>query len=196
MTETVLMRAREITGRPVVTLDTAEAVAEVKDVVIAHPSASLVGFTLNKRGFLGSPLKEVLPWGAVRALGRDAVMIDSAGALAASDPGIDEAVSARADRDVIGATVMTDGGTALGEVVDVVVEVGDTADVVGFEVHGPRVERDRSAATLLIPVGDTIAVSGATLMVPAATEGFVRDDLSGFGSAVADFRARLSQDGA
>lgn len=188
---TVLMRAREVTGRPVVTLDGAEAVAEVKDVVISHPTSSVVGFTLNKRGFLGSPLKEVLPWTAVRALGRDAVMIDGAAALVAGDAAIDEAVAAGRDRDVIGATVMTDGGTALGTVVDVIVEIDAGADIVGFEVHGPEVERGQGSATLLIPVDDTIAVSGSTLMVPAATEGFVRDDLSGFGSAVADFRARL-----
>lgn len=189
----VLMRAREITGRPVVTRDGGEAVAEVKDVVIAHGSASLVGFTLNKRGFLGSPLKEVLPWSAVGALGRDAVMIDGGGALVASDPVMDAASAEARERDVIGATVMTDAGTALGTVVDVIVEVGDDASIVGFEVDGPDVERDRTAATLLIPVDDTIAVSGTTLMVPAATEQFVHDDLSGFGSAVADFRARLKE---
>ncbi|WP_217921215.1 PRC-barrel domain-containing protein [Miltoncostaea oceani] len=188
----VLMRAREITGRPVVTRDGGEAIAEVKDVVIAHGSASLVGFTLNKRGFLGSPLKEVLPWSAVGALGRDAVMIDG-GALVASDPVMDAASAEARERDVIGATVMTDAGTALGTVVDVIVEVGDDASIVGFEVDGPDVARDRTAATLLIPVDDTIAVSGTTLMVPAATEQFVHDDLSGFGSAVADFRARLKE---
>ncbi len=189
----VLMRAREITGRAVVTRDGGEAVAEVKDVVIAHGSASLVGFTLNKRGFLGSPLKEVLPWSAVGALGRDAVMIDG-GALVASDPVMDAASAEARERDVIGATVMTDAGTALGTVVDVIVEVGGgDASIVGFEVDGPDVERDRTAATLLIPVDDTIAVSGTTLMVPAATEQFVHDDLSGFGSAVADFRARLKE---
>ena len=42
------MRAREIGGRPVVTLDAAEAVAEVKDVLFSHASTSVVGFTLNK----------------------------------------------------------------------------------------------------------------------------------------------------
>ena len=185
------MRAHEITGRPVVTLDGAEAIAEVKDVVISHASAAVVGFTLNKRGFLGSPLKEVLPWSNLRALGRDAVIVDDPSALTSSDPRIDEAVAEGRDRDVIGATVMTDAGTALGTVVDVIVEVGEKAGIVGFEVHGPEVERDRPAATLLIPVDDTIAVSGSTLMVPAETEQFVRDDLSGFGSAVEDFRARL-----
>ena len=48
----VLMRSGEIRGRPVVTQDTAEDVAEVKDVVLSYATAGLVGFTLNRRGFL------------------------------------------------------------------------------------------------------------------------------------------------
>jgi len=191
----VLMRAREITGRPVVALSSADAVAEVKDVVISHPSAAVVGFTLNKRGFLGSPLKEVLPWGRLGSLGRDALMIDDPAALTAQDAAIDEARAEGRDRDVIGATVMTDAGKALGTVVDVILEVDGDARIVGYEVHGPDVRRDADAATLLIPVGEAIAVSGETLMVPAEVEGFVRDDLSGFGSAVADYRARLAGEG-
>ena len=190
----VLMRAREITGRPVVAVSSGDAVAEVKDVVISHPSASVVGFTLNKRGFLGSPMREVLPWERLGALGRDALMIDDPGRLTAQDAAIDEARAEGRDRDVIGATVMTDAGKALGTVVDVILEVGGDARIVGYEVHGPDVQRDKDAATLLIPVGETIAVSGETLMVPAEVEGFVRDDLSGFGSAVADYRARLAED--
>lgn len=188
---TILMRAREITGRPVVTLDSAEDVAEVKDVVFDHANASLVGFTLNKRGFLGSPMREVLPWSRVAALGPDAVMVHGGSALGTGDGAMEGA--AAHDRDVIGATVMTDAGAALGTVVDVVLEVGDDARVVGFEVDGPAVERDRKAATLLIPVDDTLAVSGETLMVPAAAQEFVQDDLSGFGSAVTAFRARLRE---
>ena len=46
----VLMRAREISGRPVVTLDAAEDVAEVKDVLFSYASTRVVGFTLNRRG--------------------------------------------------------------------------------------------------------------------------------------------------
>jgi len=190
------MRAREIGGRPVVTLDSAEDVAEVKDVVFSYGTASVVGFTLNKRGFLGSPMKEQLPWSRVAALGRDAVMVESRAALGAGDEAMSEAAAASGDRDVIGATVMTDGGASLGTVEDVIVQVGDgTPRVVGFEVHGPDVERDRRAATLLIPVDDTLSVSGETLMVPAAAEEFVRDDLSGFGSAVEEFRRRLDAEG-
>jgi uncharacterized protein YrrD len=179
----VLMRSREIRGRPVVTLDTAEDVAEVKDVVLSYATAGLVGFTLNKRGYLGSPLKEVLPWSRVASLGRDAVMIADAGALGADDTAMASAGEA-GQPDVIGVTVMTDDGTRLGAVADVILEIGETADVIGFEVEGPEVR-------LLLPIDDTIAVSADALMVPAAARDFVRDDLSGFGAAVADFRARL-----
>jgi uncharacterized protein YrrD len=187
----VLMRAREVIGRPVVTLDGAEAVAEVKDVLFSHANAAVVGFTLNRRGFLSSTQKDVLPWLRVAALGRDAVMVESAEAIGAGDQVMEAAGSGGGD--VIGAKVITDAGKELGEVVDVIIEVDGEAAVVGFEMHGPAVERDRKRATLLIPVGDTFAVSGQALMVPAAAEEFVRDDLSGFGSAVEGFRTRLRE---
>ena len=177
------MRASEVFGRPVVTLDTAEDVAEVKDVVFSHADAAVVGFTLNKRGRFAGPLKTVLPWSRVAALGRDAVMISNRDALGEPDEPMATASDSE-DRNIVGTTVMTDAGKALGEVTDLVVEVGEVADVVGFEIAG-------EARGRLIPVGDTIAVSGETLLVPAAAEEFLHDDLSGFGSAVEAFRARL-----
>lgn len=179
----LLLRARELFGRAVVTLDTAEDLAEIKDVVFNHAAATVVGFTLNKRGRFAGPLKVVLPWSRVSALGRDAVMVADRGALGGADDAMSAAGEAR-DRNVVGTTVMTDAGKALGKVSDLVVEVDGDARVVGFEVHGDR-------PGMLIPVGDTIAVSGQTLMVPAAAEDFLHDDLSGFGSAVQAFRDRL-----
>ena len=80
----------------------------------------------------------------------------------------------------------------MGKVTDVIIETGVTAEIVGYEVaasetlatHGEHV---------LIPLPDTIAVSGEHLMVPAAALEFVSHDLSGFGAAVQDFRAKLRQ---
>lgn len=185
------MRAREVHGRPVVTLDTADDVAEVKDVVFDYDRALVVGLTLNKRGRLSSPLASVLPWSRVAALGRDAVMIADESALVEADETMRAAGNGRGD--VIGATVMTESGKELGTVVDLVVSVDSQARVIGFEIDGPGVERDRSSATLLIPAADTIAVSGQALILPEAAEEFVGNDLAGFASAVAEFRRRLSE---
>lgn len=186
----LVMRAGEIAGRPVVTLDTAEDIAEVKDVVFSHDHGYLVGFTLNKRGWLSGPMKEALDWSEVQALGPDAVMVADADALAVPDTEGDAAGDAE---DVVGGRVITDSGRELGNVTDLVLEVDEQARVVGYEIGGPTVEEGPGGDRRYIPLPETFAVSSSALIVPASVTGFIRDDLSGFGSAVDEFRAQLEQ---
>jgi len=185
----MLMRATEIEGRPVVTL-AGERVGDVKDVVFDSSKGRLLGFTLRGHGFFSRARKDALAWSAVRSLGRDAVMIAGDDALAGDEALVAEGIPD--DRNVLGNQVLTDAGTDVGRVVDVIVETGVAAEIVGYEVaasealgtHGEHV---------LIPLPDTVAVSGRHLMVPAAALEFVSHDLSGFGAAVEDFRAKLRQ---
>lgn len=44
---------------------------------------------------------------------------------------------------------------------------------------------------VLVPLPDTLAVSGEALMVPDSAAEFVSEDLAGFGAAVETFRSRL-----
>jgi uncharacterized protein YrrD len=192
----VLMRATEIMRRPVVTL-AGEDVAEIKDVVYAGRRGEIAGFTLNGRGIFAGPLKRALPWSGVHGLGRDAVMIADEGVLEDRD-----AVLARsqlnaggATGNVLGSRVLTDTGVDLGQVTEVIVEVGATADVVGYEIDSSdALGPDRRK--VLIPLPDVFAASVEALIVPAAAVDFVSDDLSGFGAAVDEFRARLRASGA
>ena len=87
----LLMRATEITKRPVVTLE-GEDVAQIKDIVYADSGGRVGGFTLNGRGFLSATLKTALAWEAVVGLGPDAVMIRDEGALTDRDAFITEIV--------------------------------------------------------------------------------------------------------
>ncbi|MGH9183891.1 MAG: PRC-barrel domain-containing protein [Acidimicrobiales bacterium] len=189
----LLLLATEVIGLPVVTIDGGEDVAEVKDVVYGTADAALLGFTLNRRGYLGAPLRQVLAWRQVAALGRHAVMVDSAGALAEPDEelGGEVAAARAADRDVLGAEVLTDAGARLGEVTDVVLLVGDRPEVVGYRIGGSEVLAPRQGRHLFIPLPQTLAVSGQALMVPAAAREFVTDDLAGMGAAVEAFREHL-----
>ena len=188
---TLLVRATSLIGRPVVTL-AGDDVAEVKDVVFRTSAARLLGFTLNGRGFLAKPLREALPWSGVHAVGRDAVMIRGPEVFQAADDVL-AGVSA-VDRNVIGDRVLTDEGTELGEVTDVVVALGAVAEIVGYEIAAADHLPQRGGRHLYIPLPDTLAVSGETLVVPAAATAYIRDDLSGFGAAVDDFRASLSKE--
>lgn len=186
----LVMRAGEIATRPVVTLDSGEDVAEVRDVVFSHDNGYLVGFTLNKRGWLSGPLKQSLDWSGVHALGPDAVMITSRDALTTPDA---EVAAAGDGEDVVGGRVITDGGRELGIVTDLVLEVDDEARVVGYEIGGAVVEERAGADQRYIPLPETFAVSSSALIVPASVTAFIRDDLSGFGGAVDDFRAQLER---
>ena len=63
-------------------------------------------------------------------------------------------------------------------------------------VHGavnrPLVEAlGRAGHKVLIPLPDTISVSGEALIVPAAASEFVSDNLADFGASIEAFRARV-----
>jgi sporulation protein YlmC with PRC-barrel domain len=90
-----------------------------------------------------------------------------------------------AERDVTGNEVLTEGGTSLGQVRDVVVVVGSKGEVVGYEIE------TASGQTGYIPLPAQWAVSGSAIVVPEATKEFVKDDLVGLGAAVDEFRSRL-----
>lgn len=188
------MRTSEIQQRPVVTM-AGEDVAQIKDIVYSSGGGAVGGFTLAGRGRFAGPLKEGLVWASVVALGSDAVMIEDESIMEPIQRVLDASATAGGSGgNVLGSRVLTDDGTDLGSVIDVIIQVaegrGDQCDVVGYEVeaaesvgtHGTRV---------LIPLPDTLAVSGEHLIVPATAKDFVGHDLAGFGAAVAAFRAQL-----
>lgn len=184
-----LLRARELTGRPVVTLG-GEFVGEIKDVVFERSGGSIAGFTLRNPRLFSRARKDSLPWEGVHGVGRDAVMIP--------DPDIMIPTKELAPRkqarkaDVLRDRVLTDNGRDLGTVIDVVLQGGTDLEVVGYELEASEA-LGTAGRRVLIPLPDTVAVSGENLIVPAAATEFVSEDLAGFGAAVDEFRDRLRQ---
>jgi uncharacterized protein YrrD len=167
--------------------------AEVRDVVYQGETGSLVGFTLNKRSWFGGQLPEVLPVGSIHAIGADAVMIEDPAAFVAPADAPKEIVDASLDRNVINSTVLTESGTSLGVVTDVIVAVGRHVRAVGYEVTDTGKASGRHATSRFVPLPEQIAVSGEALVVPDEVDRFIQDDLAGFGAAVSDYRAQLHE---
>lgn len=183
---TRLLRATSLIGRPVVTLD-GESSLEIKDIVFDRSAGDILGFTLRKHGFLGSPVKEQLSWSDVHGLGPDAVIVPS------DDVFSTESSLAESGGDVIGDRVITENGTDLGEVIEVIISSGRSADVVGFEIEPAEGLQDGDGHNVFIPLPDTVALSGDNVIVPDSAKAYIRDDLSGFGGAVSDFRSQLGR---
>lgn len=186
----LLLRARELTGRPVVTLD-GELVAEIKDIVFERAGGAIAGFTLRNPGLFSRSRKDSLPWDGVHGVGRDAVMVPDETVLLPAKELAPRKQARKAD--VLNDRVLTDSGRDLGRVVDVVLQAGTGLEVVGYEVEASEA-LGTAGRRVLIPLPDTVAVSGENLIVPAAATEFVSEDLAGFGAAVDAFRARLRED--
>ena len=183
---TRVVRARDLLTQPVVTLQ-GDDVAEVRDVVYDSEHGKLLGFTLNKRAFFGGKLRERLPIGSVHSIGKDAIMVRSDDDLVDAKDAPDAVAAASPDRNVIGDAVLTERGTQLGEVTDVILALGEHARAVGYEIKAD----DR---TVYIPLPEQHAISGAALIVPDEVDTFVHDDLAGFGASVPDYRAQLQEE--
>jgi uncharacterized protein YrrD len=188
-TPALLLRASELAGRPVVTLS-GELVAEIKDIIFERSGGRIAGFTLRNPGLFSRARKDSLPWGSVHGVGRDAVMVPDETVLIAAKELVPRKQARKAD--VLEDRVLTDNGRDLGRVVDVVLHSGTSLDVVGYEVAASEA-LGTAGRRVLIPLPDTMAVSGENLIVPAAATEFVSEDLAGFGAAVDAFRARLRE---
>jgi uncharacterized protein YrrD len=186
----LLLRGTDLHGMPVVDIDAGDALAEIKDVVYRPDGGALLGFTLNKRGFFSGPMKSVLAYADVAAIGRDAVMVAGASAVAEGGERLSEVVDDAAGRNVLGDDVLTDGGKRLGKVIDVILEV-NSGEIVGYELTGDEALQAHAGRPMLVPIPATLAVSGTVLMVPESVEAFIRDDLTGFGAAVDEFRDEI-----
>lgn len=179
-----LIRASAVIGLPVVSIQSGEDVAEIRDVVYDGETHRLVGFTLNKRGFLAGRLKAVLAAGSLAAIGPDSVMIESESAIA--DESGSQATLQNLDdaRPVLGNRVLSADGTDLGEVVEVILSTGDRPEAVGYELKSPS-----HSDTSFVPISAQLALSGENVVVPIEATRFIRGDFAGFGAAVASYRS-------
>src|ERR1019366_8536382 len=181
----LLVTGSAIRGLPGVTISGGEDVAEGRDVIYSPEAGRVVGLTLNKRGFLAGRCREVLPAETIHAIGRDAVMVDDETSLILPEDASAHAGHPPAGRDVTAQEVLTEKGTSLGKVRDLVVLVGSNGEVVGYEID------TAAGGTGYIPLPAPLAVSGSALGGPEATKEFVEDDPGGVGAAVDEFRSRL-----
>ncbi len=150
---------------------------------------------LAGRGLFSGPLKQALAWSSVMALGPDAVMIRDEDVLTSTTEVLDEsAASGGSGGNVLGSDVLTDAGSLLGVVSDVILEVSHRAaqacDVVGYEVAASE-SLGPHGGKVFVPLPDTLAASGAHLIVPDSAKGFLAHDLAGLSAAVEAFRHQL-----
>jgi uncharacterized protein YrrD len=112
-------------------------------------------------------------------------MVHDESSLVAPQDAPNEVGHPATERNVIGDDILTEGGTSLGKVADLILLVGSSGEVVGYQID--KIGGGRG----YIPLPAQLSVSGVALVVPNITEEFVQEDLVGLGAAVDEFRARM-----
>ena len=173
---TTILRASDVVGLPVVTLDSGEDVAEIRDVVYDAGRHQLLGFTLNKRGFLAGRLKTMLSASALHAVGKDAVTIPTQSAIAHSEA---DGTAASETVNVIGNKVLTAEGTMLGTVDGVILRSGTKPEAVGYEI-----KPEEDGPNVFVPISAQMALSNDNLLLPSESSALLRNDLNAFAGVV------------
>lgn len=180
-----LIKASDLAGLPVVTIDSGEDIAEIKDVVFDGTQHRLIGFTLNKRGWFRGTLRQDLPADSIAAIGPDAVMVVTEANLQEPSASPAALTGDALTHDVAGDRVIAADGTDLGEVTGVILSTGPTPTAVGYQIE------TADGAERFVPITAQLALSDTNLLIPAEATAFIRNDLAGFGAAIDEYRAIL-----
>ena len=97
--------------------------------------------------------------------------------------GLEPLLDPASDLPVIGVRVLTSDGVDLGTVAAVILTTGDSPKAVGYEIEAPA-HHD----SLFVPISAQLQLSDGNLMLPAEATDFIRNDLAGFGAAIASYR--------
>ena len=162
-----MRKGHSITGLQVLALDNAADMGDVLDLIFDHDADECLGILLREQSMFHAA--QIVPWNAIRAIGKDAVMIDSE--LAAIAPGDDPRLRAVMERDthLSGTKLLTETGDEIGSFSDVYLDE-NTGRVVGYETSGGLVS-DTMSGKRYIPAEKTgdLHVGDDVLMVAPQT---------------------------
>ena len=160
-------RLTELTGMPVITRVTGKKIGNVKDVLFDPESGKLDAVTVESSGFFSRKRRFIL-MGDIRSLGEDAIMLEDTRALKKPDGAPKEQRIVDEGFPLMGKMVITEDGTNLGNVSDVIIDPDDgTARM--YEVSGGTFH-DVGTGRRVFPIPRALVVGRDALIVPNATK--------------------------
>ncbi|HEX2577963.1 MAG TPA: PRC-barrel domain-containing protein [Aquihabitans sp.] len=141
------VKATDLEHRSVMDISAAVTVGRVERLVVDPASAQVAGIVLGK----ADGPETFLPWASIKAVGADAITIESRAALRAPSGPLEER-GAAGDLEPIGKRVLTEAGDEIGVLGDLLID-GDSGRVLKLGVGERAIE-----GSSLLGVGDYAAV--------------------------------------
>lgn len=169
-------RLSQLSGMPVITLETGKRLGRARDVLFDPASGKLDAITLEEPGFFGANRGFILAQD-IRSMSKDAIMIDSARLVKRVRNAPSEQAIVSKGVPLIGKTVVTEEGTILGTLSDVLInpECGCAEE---YEVSSGTLQ-DMQVGRRSFPVPKALVVGRDALVVPNYIEGEMREQPPG-----------------
>jgi len=164
-----MRKGHSILGLQVISQESAKSLGKVLDLVFDHDADECLGLVLKERGFLGIGSSQVVPWGEILSIGKDAVMVRNEDSVV--NPADHARLQEVMDRDahLSGTRIVTDDGRDIGTFAEIYVDE-TTGKTVGYEVSGGFIS-DTMSGKRYIPtehteelrVGEDVLLAAPTL---------------------------------
>ncbi|WP_424952721.1 PRC-barrel domain-containing protein [Deinococcus sp.] len=155
-------RGKEVIGKKIAAL-TGEVHADVvRDLIFDPHGQRLLGLLVDEGGWFHAA--RVIPFGGVRSIGEDAVMVDSLSAVVSAQevPGMAEVLSG--NQKLIGTPLMTTEGEDLGTLADLYFDEA-SGHVTGYDMSG-GVFADLSGGRSFVPAASELMLGKDVALVP------------------------------
>lgn len=159
-----MIKGKDILGRHIVAIDSGQRIDSVHDLIFDHQANEVLGLLVDEGGWFRAA--KVVPFEMIRAIGEDAIMIDSADHVTTTrdDDRLADVLDSKIS--LIGMTLLTTDGQDLGKIADVYFD-GETGKVEGYEATG-GVFADLSNGRTFVPAPENVQIGEHAAIVPVS----------------------------
>jgi uncharacterized protein YrrD len=184
-----MRKGKDIVGKPVVAYDSGEKIETVVDLIFDQYDNRLLGFLIDEGGWFSNA--KILPLNLVKAIGVDAVIIQSKEAISLASTHI--AINKILENNNIlnGTRIMTTDGRDLGTLIDFYFDE-TTGAVEGYEASG-GLFADAYSGRSFVPAPHTLKIGEDVAFVPAETAALMEEQVGGIKAAIQNASDKIQE---
>jgi uncharacterized protein YrrD len=184
-----MRKGKDIVGKPVVAYDSGEKVETIVDLIFDQYDNRLLGFLIDEGGWFSNA--KILPLNLVKAIGVDAVIIQSKEAIALASDYAEINKILENNNILNGTRIMTTDGRDLGTLIDFYFDE-QTGAVEGYEASG-GLFADAYSGRSFVPAPQTLKIGEDVAFVPAETAALMEEQVGGLKAAMQNAGEKIQE---
>jgi uncharacterized protein YrrD len=184
-----MRKGKDIVGKPVVAYDSGEKIETIVDLIFDQYDNRLLGFLIDEGGWFSNA--KVLPLNLVKAIGVDAVIIQSKEAIALASDYVDINKILENNNILNGTRIVTTDGRDLGTLIDFYFDE-TTGAVEGYEASG-GLFADAYSGRSFVPAPQALKIGEDVAFVPAETAGLMEEQVGGIKAVMQNATEKIQE---